>query len=216
MYRHTDEATRNNFFGVQASSSVKVISALNNSMVKVANAISIEGDTAPSVVISNKSQSTRTIASGEFQLKEGNYYIDVPRSSGDVNSSNYHSIGVVSASSVVGGNLQLVFSNPINIIPFQTSGTSFITCTTGGVTGTTVYTQATIIDNNTLRFTGSGTAIPVGVIVLNVSNSSVDGDVMRGPFFAIEATFSSTSPIEVYAINMHFARSNLANELGNQ
>ena len=216
MYRHTDQATRNNFFGVQASSSVKVISAFNNSMVKVANAISIEGDTAPSVVISNKNQSTRTIASGEFQLKEGNYYMDVPRSSGSVNSSNYHSIGVVSASSVVGGNLQLVFSNPINTIPFQTSGTAFITCTTSGVTGTTTYTQATIIDNNTLRFTGSGTAISVGVIIINVSNSSVDGDVMRSPFFTIDATFSSTSPIEIYAINMHFARSNLANELGNE
>jgi len=216
IYRHTDQSTRNNFFGVQASSSVKVISALNNSMVKVANAISIEGDSAPSVVISNKNQSTRAIASGEFQLKEGNYYVDIPRSSGTTGSSNYHAIGTVSASSVVGGDLQLVFSNPINIIPFQTSGTAFITCTTGGVTGTTTYTQATIIDNNTLRFTGSGTAIPVGVIVVNVSDSSTDGDVMRGPFFAIEATFASTQPIEIYAINMHFARSNLANELGNQ
>jgi hypothetical protein len=216
IYRHTDQSTRNNFFGVQASSSVKVISALNNSMVKVANAISIEGDSAPSVVISNKNQSTRAIASGEFQLKEGNYYVDIPRSSGTTGSSNYHAIGTVSASSVVGGDLQLVFSNPINIIPFQTSGTAFITCTTGGVTGTTTYTQATIIDNNTLRFTGSGTAIPVGVIVVNVSDSSTDGDVMRGPFFAIEATFASTQPIEIYAINMHFARSNLANELGNE
>ena len=216
IYRHTDQSTRNNFFGVQASSSVKVISALNNSMVKVANAISIEGDSAPSVVISNKNQSTRAIASGEFQLKEGNYYVDIPRSSGTTGSSNYHAIGIVSASSVVGGNLQLVFSNPINIIPFQTSGTAFITCTTGGVTGTTTYTQATIIDNNTLRFTGNTTAIPVGVIVVNVSDSSTDGDVMRGPFFAIEATFASTQPIEIYAINMHFARSNLANELGNE
>jgi hypothetical protein len=185
-------------------------------MVKVANAISIEGDSAPSVVISNKNQSTRAIASGEFQLKEGNYYVDIPRSSGTTGSSNYHAIGTVSASSVVGGDLQLVFSNPINIIPFQTSGTAFITCTTGGVTGTTTYTQATIIDNNTLRFTGNTTAIPVGVIVVNVSDSSTDGDVMRGPFFAIEATFASTQPIEIYAINMHFARSNLANELGNE
>jgi hypothetical protein len=216
MYRHTDQATRNNFFGVQASSSVKVISALNNSMVKVANALSIEGDSAPSVTISNKNQSTRAIASGEFYLKEGNYYVDIPRSSGTTGSSNYQAIGVVSASSVVGGNLQLVFSNPINGIPFQTSGTAFITCTTSGVTGTTTYTQATIIDNNTLRFVGSGTPISVGVILVNISDASVDGDVMRGPFFAIDAVFGSASPIEIYAINMHFARSNLANELGNE
>jgi hypothetical protein len=216
MYRHTESATRNNFFGVQASSSVEVISALNNSMVKVANAISIEGDAAPSVVISNKSQSTRAIASGEFQLKEGNYYVDVPRSSGTTGSSNYQAIGIVSASSVVGGDLQLVFSSPINGIPFQTSGTAFITCTTGGVTGSTAYTQATIIDSNTLRFTGSSTAIPAGVIVINQSDASVDGDVMRGPYFSIRATFAGSAPIEIYAINMHFARSNLANELGNQ
>jgi hypothetical protein len=122
----------------------------------------------------------------------------------------------VSASSVVGSNLQLVFSNPINGIPFQTSGTAFITCTTGGVTGTTTYTQATIIDNNTLRFVGSGTPISVGVILVNISDASVDGDVMRGPFFAIDAVFGSASPIEIYAINIHFARSNLANELGNE
>jgi hypothetical protein len=44
MYRHTDLANRNEFYGSGNVSSVKLISAFNNSMVKTAEAFSVEGN----------------------------------------------------------------------------------------------------------------------------------------------------------------------------
>jgi hypothetical protein len=215
MYRHTDAADRNSYYGSYTNSIISVISALNNSMVKAINAISVEGSVAPYLtLVSSTTQSTRNIGSSEYSLREGNYYVDVPRNQSSSSTANYHAIGVVSATGVTGGNLRLTFSSSINNMQFQSSGTTFITVTTGGVTGSTTYTSATRISDTVLELNGSGTAISVGVIFVNVSNASVDGDQMRSSYFLIKMDFDESTPIEIYSINTHFAESKLHNNLG--
>jgi len=215
MYRHTDAADRNSYYGSYTNSIISVISALNNSMVKAINAISVEGSVAPYLtLVSSTTQSTRNIGSSEYSLREGNYYVDVPRNQSSSSTANYHAIGVVSATGVTGGNLRLTFSSSINNMQFQSSGTTFITVTTGGVTGSTTYTSATRISDIVLELNGSGTAISVGVIFVNVSNASVDGDQMRSSYFLIKMDFDESTPIEIYSINTHFAESKLHNNLG--
>jgi hypothetical protein len=184
-------------------------------MVKAINAISVEGNVAPYLtLVSSTTQSTRNIGSSEYSLREGNYYVDVPRNQSSSSTANYHAIGVVSATGVTGGNLRLTFSSSINNMQFQSSGTTFITVTTGGVTGSTTYTSATRISDTVLELNGSGTAISVGVIFVNVSNASVDGDQMRSSYFLIKMDFDESTPIEIYSINTHFAESKLHNNLG--
>ena len=215
MYRHTDAADRNSYYGVSGVSIISVISALNNSMVKAINAISVEGNAVPyTTLVSSTTQSTRNIDSSEYSLREGNYYVDVPRNQSSSSTANYHAIGVVSATGVTGGNLRLTFSSSINNMQFQSSGTTFITVTTGGVTGLTTYTSATRISDTVLELNGSLTAISVGVIFVNVSNASVDGDQMRSSYFLIKMDFDESTPIEIYSINTHFAESKLHNNLG--
>jgi len=107
MYRHTDAAPRNRFYDFQYFSSVKLVSAFNNSMVKTAEAFSIEGNSPWAFKFSLSGQTARdtiTVSAGSLSLKEGMYYANVPRlnASSSQAVSNRAVIGYITATGNLG------------------------------------------------------------------------------------------------------------------
>jgi hypothetical protein len=223
MYRHTDAAPRNTFYGSESASSIKLISAFNNSMVKTAEAFSIEGNAPWSFKFSLSGQTAReTVTVDNLSLRESMYYASVPRLNAASNQavSNRAVIGYVTATGTWASGVTLTIGNPITT-PFQASGNSFIGALTSSTT-TTIYDSVSgyaliqASGTNTIllsNLSGSTMSIPTGTILVADSQASIDGDPVRGPFFIIDVTRSGTTPIEAYAFNVYFTRSRLHNEL---
>ena len=227
MYRHTESAPalRNTFYGSGYVSSIKLVSAFNNSMVKTAEAFSIEGNSPWAFKFSLSGQTARdtiTVSAGSLSLKEGMYYANVPRlnASSSQAVSNRTVIGYVTATGTWASGVTLTIGNPI-ATPFQVSGNSFIGALTSSTTttiynGTNGYATIQASGTNTIllgNLSGSPISIPTGTILVADSRASIDGDPVRGPFFIIDATNNINTPIEAYAFNVYFTRSRLHNEL---
>lgn len=225
MYRHTDAAPRNRFYDFQYFSSVKLVSAFNNSMVKTAEAFSIEGNSPWAFKFSLSGQTARdtiTVSAGSLSLKEGMYYANVPRlnASSSQAVSNRAVIGYITATGTWASGVTLTIGNPITT-PFQASGNSFIGALTSSTTttiynGTNGYALIQASGTNTIllsNLSGSPMVIPTGTILVADSRAFIDGDPVRGPFFIIDLTNNINTPIEAYAFNVYFTRSRLHNEL---
>jgi hypothetical protein len=224
MYRHTDAATRNSFYGVDNPSNLTLISAFNNSMVKVAEALSIEGNKPWNFKFTTSgttSQETVNVSGSSMVLKEGAYYLNVPMSISASTTSNRAVIGYVSATGTWASGETITLGNPI-VAPFQASGNTAILCldASGNTVSTlTNYKKIEQVDRNTIQLSnvsGATPSIATGTILVVDSNASVDGDPIRGPYFLIELSNSDIVPIEAYAFNVYFSRSKLHNELVTQ
>jgi hypothetical protein len=207
-WAHTDESNRNNFYGVFQPSFVKVVSAQNNSMVKTFEALSVEGDSPWSFSVDTRDQSTVTIST--MDKREGMYYSSIPTAT--TSTSNLVPLGIVTSVVAVGGGYEITLQTNINSLPFPLNGS--IKVVAGGVFTNTDLVVSGISSKKTITVTGT-TLITAGQTIAVSSDSSVDGDKMRGPYAVISFTNSSTSPIEAYAFNAVYNRSMLHNELVN-
>lgn len=207
-WEHTDASTRNTFYGTFTGSLVKVVSAQNNSMVKTFEAVSVEGNSPWSFSVETADQSTVTISS--MDKREGMYYSSIPTAT--TSTSNIVPFGeVTDVSSVIGGVLA-TFMIPVYNLPFALNG-DVMSTDSGSLVSVDLEIES-VPSRNSILFSGFY-SLQVGEILAVSSNSSVDGDKMRGPYSVITFTNNSTSPVEAYAFNAIFNRSMLHNELVN-
>lgn len=207
-WAHTEQASRNNFYGVFQPSFIKLVSAQNNSMVKTFEALSVEGDSPWSFSVETRDQSTVTMST--MDKREGMYYSSIPTAI--TSTSNLVPLGVVTSVVAIGGGYQITLQTNINTLPFPLNGS--IKVAVSGVFANTDLVVSGISSKKTITVTGT-TLVTVGQTIAVSSDSAVDGDKMRGPYAVINLTNSSTSPIEAYAFNTVFNRSMLHNELVN-
>jgi len=224
MHRHTDIVNRNEFYGDSYDSTMRLVSAFNNSMVKTAEAFSIEGNHPWSFKFQTSgttAQETVTSSGSSMILKEGAYYLNVPKSISASTTSNRTVIGYVAATGTWASGATITLGNPI-VAPFQVSGNTAILClNASGATVSTLtnYKKIEQVDRNTIRLSnvsGATPSIATGTILVVDSLASVDGDSIRGPYFLIDVTVNNDLPIEAYAFNVYFSRSKLHNELVTQ
>ena len=237
LYEHNPTTARNTFYGVAGPSIIEAVANADPSMVKVYEAISVEGDSGSWSCTLTNSDQTSTIASSVFQEKEGFYYAPIHQdstlastaisttSTASITSVNGTSeifgLGVVATTST-GDVTKITFKNGINTIgfPLGTLGQS------GSISGTALYK----INGNALDPLGlSAVSVSgekeltcnVSVIgkvsandeVVLISTSPIEGDPMRDYYIKTKLTSNLTTPLELYAINLIFAQSKLANNL---
>lgn len=207
-WEHTDASTRNTFYGTFTGSLVKVVSAQNNSMVKIFEAVSVEGNSPWTFSVETRDQSTVTMST--MDKREGMYYSSIPTASSS--TSNIVPLGVVTAVSPITGGFSFTIENNISNLPFPLNGA--VKVVSGGVFANTDLTIYDVTSRNTINTLGTST-ISVGQVLAVASNSAVDGDKMRGPYAVLTFTNSLTTPVEAYAFNAVFNRSMLHNELVN-
>ena len=96
LYRHRDNATRNNFYGVQYNSTIQTVFNDAPLDAKMFKTIGLEGDDPWTAAITTDF-GTGAIDSTYFQLKEGDYYAYIRRDSGniDIDLMSAQGIGTV-------------------------------------------------------------------------------------------------------------------------
>lgn len=206
VYEAETNSTFGRFFGVRKDSFFEVCFNQSPSSRKVYQAFSIDGTSKASLSIATDDQ-TATLSEGAFVKKEGAFYVDAPRAAG---SSEYVTLGEVSVES----DPQITFTSKVNRLPFKLGGDAY-------TYANSVYTQLSgctvdgAINSKTLSFTNGG-AISVGDVIAIKSNSSIDGDSLRGSFAKVKFTFNDTTSIEIFAVSASVANSSVHNTASSQ
>lgn len=217
MWKHSTDANRNTYYGTAYNSVVEIISAANASMVKTFESISLEGTNAWTTLITNTDQSAN-ILEATYDKRERNWYASIPRddsanTGGSTitalsGSSEVFALGAVS--NITGADI--TFNSDISYITFPMGAALY------KISGTTLVSIS-----NTISSVPTGTKITCASTVSGLANGdevvaiatgSVEGDQIRDYYAKIKLTNSSTSEIELYAVNTVYAKSNLANQLG--
>ena len=199
-WKHNVNENRNLIYGEQYSSMFEVVSNYNPSMIKVYQALGIEGNGNWTSVIENSRQETEIL---EFDEREGHRYAMIPR---DTINSTSHQIylGVVES---VNGN-KVTFSTPVNRLPFIIG--DYLKTAVGNTLSTTGVSIVSLEDRRTIVCSGIG--VNVGENVFVEHSSIIDGDPIRDVYASIKLTSNDTEPFEVHAVSAHYDRSMLHNE----
>jgi hypothetical protein len=219
MYKHSDAANRATYYGNPYNAVVEVISNQNPSMVKSYESISLEGTNAWAAEVSNTDQSTSILAA-DFSQRERNFYAYVPRDSSAntgtatitslSGSSEVFVLGNVATGGVSGSTI--TFTTPVGDVPFPMGGSLY------KVSGATLVslslTVSSISGNKQVTASGSVVGVNNGDTIVVIGNGAIEGDQIRDYYAKIKLTNTSTSQVELYAVNAVFAKSNLHNQLG--
>lgn len=204
MWKHNVGTTRNNFYGTQYNSEIEVVSNRNPSMIKVFEALGVEGGGSWSATLNTSTQQT-TIDTAEFSEREGHRYAMIPR---DTSVSTSHKIYIGKVDSVSGD--KVTFTTPVNRLPFVV-GDELKTAS-----GSTLVSTSEIIDGitdrKTIQCTNTITGIGSGDNVFVEHTAKVDGDPMRDVFLKLKLTSSDTDAFEVHAVSLSYDRSMLHND----
>lgn len=204
MWKHNVNDTRNNFYGTQYDSVIEVVSNRNPSMIKVYEAIGIEGGGTWSGTLTTSDQST-TIGTSDFDTREGHRYAMIYR---DTLKSTGHQIYLGKVDSV--STDKVTFTTPINRLPFVV-GDILKTASGSTLTGTGMEISG-ITDRKTIQCTTNITGISAGDNVFVEHTARIEGDAMRDVFLKIKLTSSDTSAFEVHAVSLSYDRSKLHND----
>ena len=232
MYKHSDAANRATYYGNPYNAVVEVISNQNPSMVKAYESISLEGTDAWAGALSNTDQSTSISSTpvtvdgilypyGDYEKKERNFYAYVPRdnSANTLSGSNITNLSGTSEVFVLGNvatggvsGSTITFTTPVGDVPFPMGGSLY------KVSGATLVslsrTVSSISGDKQVTASGSITGVNNGDTIVVIGNGAIEGDQIRDYYAKIRLTNTSTSQVELYAVNAVFAKSNLHNQLG--
>jgi hypothetical protein len=220
MYKHSSAAFRARYYDDAASyAEVEVVSNNNPSMVKSYESISLEGNSAWAAEFTNTDQSTSALVS-DFSKRERNYYAYIPRdSSANTGTSTITSLsgssevfvlGEVATGGVSGSTI--TFTTEVGEVPFPIGGQLF---RVSGATLVTMNLTVTAISGlNQVTASGTVTNVSAGNTIVVIGNGAIEGDQMRDYYIKTKLTTTSSDNVELYAVNLVYAKSNLHNQLG--
>lgn len=203
MWKHNESSTRNNFYGTQYNSIIEAVSNFNPSMIKVFEALGIEGNGVWSGVLTTSDQST-TIGTTDFDEREGHKYSMIFRDTVD-SQSNKTYLGKISNVS----NNEITFTSPVHKIPFVKGDTLRIADVNSLNNSNETITG--LISRNKISVSDD-TPFSVDDEIFVKNNARVSGDPMRDVFLKIRITSSDTDAFEVHALSVSFDRSRLHND----
>ncbi len=216
IYKHTEDANRNTYYGgATAESIIEVVSNQAPSAIKTFESISLEGDTSWDAVVTTTNQ-TAVIDDTSFKQKEGFYYAYIHGDTSTYGSSitavtstsEIFSLGVVAS---VDGSA-VTFSNAVNTISFPAGSTATlykVNAAQNRLDTLGVY-PLSVTGQKAITFSGVVSAT-AGDLLVVVGNSAIEGDQIRDYFAKIKLTKTTSAPIELFAINATFADSKLHN-----
>ena len=195
-------------------------------MIKVYEAVSLEGNSPAWSCTMNNSSQTSSIASTIWQDKEGFYYAPIHQDStmGAVSTtstanitsvdgtSQFFSLGVVNSAS---GSV-INFKNAINNIPFPVGSTTALYKLNVASSRLEPLGYRANSKSGEKQITCNATAsglVQNDVVVL-VATPSIEGDPVRDYYLQLTFTNSVTTAHELYAINLIYSKSNLHNQQG--
>lgn len=213
MYEHGVNDTRCNFYGTQYGFEFEVISRQNPSMIKVYNAVSLEGDFkgTPVLTFKNAHQTATygTAANHPYEDREYIKYAPMPKSSSTaVDMSDRHAVYVGQITNVAGN--VITVSNPLSKLPIKVGQLSTTPNTTTPWTTEAVFGTRT--GSNQITCVGDISGLTVGDHVTMGVPSVISGDDIRDYYLNVNTKILNTDAgaaarNEVYAVNLEFTPS---------
>jgi len=220
LYSHYTNELRNNFYGVQYSSTIKSVFNDSPTENKLLKTIKIEGYKAWEVSLYTDIQTNGFVDDTWFVKKEGAYFAnirilgEIPADIGEYPLRSLGGIGTSLTISNITGGKQINFANTINIGSIVSVG-DYIYFVTAGVP----YLAGQVIDinvdlpnsvnniqiNNTI--TGA-VAIPVGdQFFMFIKNQTAESQGLLGHYCVFELTSTLTSKNELFVISSDVMKS---------
>ena len=206
MYTHETNNTHNSFYGTSYSSKISVVSNQNPSMVKTYETISLEGNAAWDATFKNSDQES-SITVSSFDERERNYYAHIGR---DTLGSTGHIVGIGEVESVTGDKIVLTSRISNVAIPYE----SDILKVSGSTLVDTNLDVNAITGRKEIQADATVTGVSAGDVLVSRSQSAMDGDPMRDYYLQIDLEKTSSTAIELYAVNANFDKSNLHDQQG--
>ena len=202
-YSHNTNSTYNNFYGTNYSSKIEIVSNVNPSMVKKYDALNIEADKAWDFTAYTSDQETNKVTS--LSKRERLFYGHIPRDTSSNSTSNFVTLGTITA---ISSSDEIKIGNAINKIPFGYGDTVYADGVTTDETVTTLVsrTEFTMSDAN---------AVSVGELISVKKDSGLEGDQLSDRYIKLKLENDSTSAVELYGVGVVFDRSRLHNDLVN-
>jgi hypothetical protein len=205
LYLHNDEdnAVRNNFYGVQYPTTVKMIVNDFPSEVKFAKTIMIEGNKAFDVDIKSYLNDEEvaitetTLGVADFLDKEGLQHAFFRQSTLATDYSAKNAYGLGRVNSVLGSVITLYNDVPLGSISIGDTLLDENENTIGVIQS---YSGKTITVDTT-------PIIIANTFVLGYKNAKIEGSAIRGYNFEVELTDDTTSRTELFAVNFGIAKS---------
>ena len=207
-WKHSNTASRNTYYGTGYGSKVSAVSKYNPSMVKIYRAIGINGGTAHDTrIVSSIGNDTGSgvMPAASYVLREGQHYREIPGDTTSTDSQNYFGIGAAESGSGTTLTMKKLrgIQVPVGgIIQYDNGGTLTDAGSSGAVTVVSVDHA-----NNTITASGTLTASVANNDIFIITGGSVDGARIRGHYSTVTLENSSTSPWELYSIDLNFENS---------
>jgi hypothetical protein len=218
MYKHSSDVPRARYYGEPTSyAEVEVVSNNNPSMVKSYESISLEGNSAWTAEFTNTDQSTSLLVT-DFSERERNYYAYIPRdSSANTGTSTITALSGSSEVFVIGevastSGATITFSTPVGDVPFPI-GAQLYKVSSGNLVILNLTVTA-ISGDKQITASGTVTGLVAGDTIVAIGNGAIEGDQMRDYYIKTKLTTDSADNVELYAVNLVYAKSNLHNQLG--
>ena len=223
IYEHDTNDTRCTFYGSNNDFKVDVISRQNPSMVKVYNAISLEGNLQDNPTVefktSSDTHSYSSISDHPWEQKEEMYYMAVPKGKTGASNIDYtdrHAVHLGKISAIDGQ--VITFDAPINKRPIL-DGSLLITLESSVWTVNIV----TLSRTSKTQVTASGdiSGLSVGDHILCGGPDTVNGDDLRDYYTKVQLTWDTSAGAaqdlqELYAVNLDYTPSPLHMDASSQ
>lgn len=196
MWKHYNNNTRNNYYGVQYTSKITPVFNDEPTANKMFKTISLESNAAWKTTVTTD-QSSGFMEASYYQLKEGDYYAYIRRVAGNTDLDLMSAQGIGDILTVTGaspGAITLTFNFDIGSIVSigdqlyrDNSGIELI----GTITGLTT---------NSITMNTTSVTPVIGDYVLYIKDAQVESYGARGYFMETLLENDSTSEVELFAV----------------
>ena len=206
LYKHhAKEAERNTFYGTNYPSELEFVTNTAPSERKIFKTIEIEGDTKNWDVTVITDQDKGHISKASFNEQEGVYRTYIRRNSDDIGNTELLSVQGIGMALVVAGN-----NYTFGEVPSEVSvGDSLYKATsTGGYQLVGTIASVTPGAQNTVLATSASAITPsVNDFMFAAKSPVAESYGLKGYFAKVKISNTSTSKVEVYAVNTEAAKS---------
>ena len=217
LYRHNTNETRNNYYNVQYTSSIKsVFNPEPTLSIKLFKTMSYESDDKWSVTLTTDLNAGSMLGT-YFEQKEGEWFTYIRSNSGAVNWKlrSAQGIGIAQAVSGPTSAREIKFAEPIgNIV--NIGDIVYVSTNNGGVYTTPVLASAIIAKtSNSITIDVSQNPPPVpplanpqaGDAILAYKDSVAESNGARGYYMEFNMTNNSTSAVELFSVGSSVMKS---------
>ena len=210
LYKHHDNATRNNYYGAQYSSTVTPVFNDQPIEAKMFKVLEIEG-TDPWDVVVTTDLTTGFIDKDYFVKKEGAYYANILRNPGSLDLRETSAQGIGDCIGVTGTFptiIVITFANPVSalISPRNPAiggsiGDVAYVGTGVGITAIGDITAVSTSSPYTITIATSVSTPVVGDFIMFLKNSQIESYGARGYYADVKLTNSLTTETELFSVS---------------